>query len=137
MSNSSIWPIGRMLYLCYHSGPEWNLELWQWRGTLHSPKPQHYWCLTIRLFSVISRTLIGRVGFTFLQRCSQSILQPQLTELLDACYFCCGTVVCLEGKSEKRCNKSLFFPQVLKSSSYSCLLFLFESLEICMEVHMV
>ena len=26
---------------------------------LHSPKLQHYWNLTIRLFSVISRTLIG------------------------------------------------------------------------------
>ena len=27
----------------------------------HSPKLQHYWSLTIRLFSVISRTLIGGV----------------------------------------------------------------------------
>ena len=29
--------------------------------TPHSPKPQHHWNLTIRLFSVISRTLSGRV----------------------------------------------------------------------------
>ena len=28
---------------------------------LHSPKLQYYWSLTIRLFSVISRTLIGGV----------------------------------------------------------------------------
>ena len=27
----------------------------------HSPKPQHHWNLTIRLFSVVSRTLIGGV----------------------------------------------------------------------------
>ena len=34
-------------------------EQWQWRSALHSPKSQHHWNLTIRLFSVISRTLIG------------------------------------------------------------------------------
>ena len=43
---------------CYHSGPEWTWEQWQWRGTPHSPKLQHCWNLTIRLFSVISRTLV-------------------------------------------------------------------------------
>ena len=31
------------------------------KGTLHSPKLQYYWSLTIRLFSVISRTLVGEV----------------------------------------------------------------------------
>ena len=36
----------------------------QWRGTLHSPKLQHYWSHTIRLFIVISRTLAeGVVSF--------------------------------------------------------------------------
>ena len=40
---------------CYHSGPEWTWERWQWRATLHSSKLQHHWNLTIRLFSVISR----------------------------------------------------------------------------------
>ena len=29
-------------------------EQWQWRGAPYSPKSQHYWDLTIRLFSVIS-----------------------------------------------------------------------------------
>ena len=43
---------------CHHYRPEWIWEWWQWRGTMHSPKPQHYWNLTIRLFSIISRTLI-------------------------------------------------------------------------------
>ena len=28
-------------------------------GTPHSPKLQHHWNLTIRLFSVISRKLVG------------------------------------------------------------------------------
>ena len=44
---------------CYHSGPEWTWERRQWRGTHHSPKLQYYWNLTIKLFSVISRTLVG------------------------------------------------------------------------------
>ena len=56
-----------------------DLEQWQWRGALYSPKPQHYWDLNIRLFSVISRTLVGGADLTPLQRCSQCILQPQLT----------------------------------------------------------
>ena len=33
---------------CYHSGLEWTWEQWQWRGTPHSPKLQHYCSLTIR-----------------------------------------------------------------------------------------
>ena len=45
---------------CYHSGPEWTWERWQWRGISHSLKLQHYWSLTMRLFSVISRKLAGR-----------------------------------------------------------------------------
>ena len=45
----------------YHSGPEWTWERWQWRGTPHSPKLQHYWNFTIRLLSVISWTLVGGV----------------------------------------------------------------------------
>ena len=56
MWNSSIWPIDRAL-----SGSEWTWEWLKWRGALNSPKYQHYWSLTIRLFNVISRTLIGRV----------------------------------------------------------------------------
>ena len=49
------------------------------KGYSTFPKaPQHCWNLTIRLFSVISRTLV-RGGLTPLQRCSQCILQPQLT----------------------------------------------------------
>ena len=55
---SSIQPIDRTLIRCYHSRPEWTWEQWQWRGTPHSQKLQHYWNLTIRLFSVISRTLV-------------------------------------------------------------------------------
>ena len=41
---------------CYHSWPEWTWEQWQWKGTLHSCS------LTIRLFSVISRTLVVGLG---------------------------------------------------------------------------
>ena len=36
----------------------WTWEGWQWKGTLHSPNLQDYWSLTIRLFRVISRTLV-------------------------------------------------------------------------------
>ena len=60
---SSIWPVDRTPIRCYHSGPEWTWEWWQWRDTPHSPKLQHYCNLTIRLFSVISRTLV--VGWSY------------------------------------------------------------------------
>ena len=61
MHFSSIWPIDRTLSStttprmsgCGSNGNE--------RGTPHSPKLQHYWNFTIRLFSVISWTLIGGV----------------------------------------------------------------------------
>ena len=46
---------------CYHSGPEWTWGRWQWRRTPHSPKLQHYWSMTIRLFDVIYRTLVTGV----------------------------------------------------------------------------
>ena len=38
--------------------PQWTKERWQWRSTPHSSKLQHYYSLTTRLFSVISRTLV-------------------------------------------------------------------------------
>ena len=44
-------------------GPEWTWKWWQWRGTRHSLKLQHYWSLTIRLLCVISRTLVGRGSY--------------------------------------------------------------------------
>ena len=37
----------------------WTWEQWQWRDAPYSPKPQHYWDLSIRLFCVISRTLVS------------------------------------------------------------------------------
>ena len=57
--------------MCYHAGPEWIWEQWQWRGAPYSPRPQHYWDLTIRLFSVISRTLV--VGEGVLPRCREAV----------------------------------------------------------------
>ena len=36
--------------MCYDSAPEWTWEWWQWRGTPHSSKLQHYWSLTVRLY---------------------------------------------------------------------------------------
>ena len=41
---------------------------------------QHYWSLSIRLFSVISRTLVGG-SLAPLQKCSLHILYPQPTGL--------------------------------------------------------
>ena len=41
------------------SSSEWNWEWWQRRSNQHSPKLQHYWNLAIRLFNVISITVIG------------------------------------------------------------------------------
>ena len=45
--------------MCYDYGPEWTWERWQWRGTPHSQRLQHCWNFTIRLFTVLSRTLMG------------------------------------------------------------------------------
>ena len=42
-----------------HSGPVWTRERWQRQGTPHSQEPQHFWSHTIRVFSVISRTVVG------------------------------------------------------------------------------
>ena len=35
-----------------HSGSEWTLQRWQWRGNLHFPRLLYYWSLTIRLLGV-------------------------------------------------------------------------------------
>ena len=48
---------------CYHYGSVWTWEQWHWRITLHSPKLQYYWNLTLRLFSVINKTLV--VGWSY------------------------------------------------------------------------
>ena len=49
------WPINKKGSIrCYHSKSEWTWEWWQWKRTPHSLK-----LLTIRLFHVISKTLIG------------------------------------------------------------------------------
>ena len=59
---------------------EWTWDQWQWKGDLHSPKPQHHWNLTIRLFSVISgHSWVVFSFFTSLQRCNRCILHPQTT----------------------------------------------------------
>ena len=67
------------LIRCYHSLPEWTRERWQWRGTPHSLKLQHYWNLTIRLFTGHSLRWWWWWGLTPLQRSSWCILQPQPT----------------------------------------------------------
>ena len=58
--------------------PEWTWEWWQWMCALYSSKLQQYRNLTIRLFSVISRTLIGG-SLNPLQTCIWCILQLQPT----------------------------------------------------------
>ena len=80
MSNSSISPIDRTL-------SEWTLEAIAMEGAPHPPKLQHYWNLTIRLFSVICKTLIGG-GLTPLQRCTGYILQLQPTgQIIITCFL--------------------------------------------------
>ena len=56
-------------------------------GTLHSPKLQHYWSLTIRLFCIISRTLVDyrNVVGVF---CSPSWLGNRISSLTNFnCYW--------------------------------------------------
>ena len=60
-----------------HPGSEWTWEQWQWRSTPYSPKLQNYWSLTLRLFPVISRPLVGgvlaRCRYTVGVLCSQNL----------------------------------------------------------------
>ena len=72
---TSIWPIDRALSgttTMEQSGPGSDGNK---GGTLYSPKLQN-WSLTIRLFSVIFKILIGGGDLNPLQRCSQCIQQP-------------------------------------------------------------
>ena len=70
---SSIYPIDRILSGAIIPGA---MAI---KGCPHSPKLQHHWDLAIRLFSFISRTLIGWC-LTPLQKCCRCILQAQPTE---------------------------------------------------------
>ena len=45
--------------MCYHSGLRVGLGSMVIRTAPYSPKFLHHWNLTIRLFSVISRTFVG------------------------------------------------------------------------------
>ena len=56
---SSIWPIDKNLSGFTAPGQSGPGSDGNERGTPHSPKLQDFWSLTIRLFSVTSRTLIG------------------------------------------------------------------------------
>ena len=104
---SSIWSLERTL-MCYHYRPVWTWERWQWRGTLYSPKLQHYWNYTIRLFSVIAGHSLGR-GLIPLQRSSQWILQPQPNGQTDAEvaleHMASWSILAIDSLSPKaRCN---------------------------------
>ena len=48
-------------YIRTHTHTHIYIYIYIWRSTQHSPKLQHYWSLTIRLFYVISGILFGRV----------------------------------------------------------------------------
>ena len=49
-------------------------------GVLRIPPKLEDWSLAIKLFNVVSRTHVGG-DLTLLQKCTQCILQPQLTGL--------------------------------------------------------
>ena len=77
--NSSIWPIDWTLTGAtplVKSGPGSN-------GNEGVPRILQNWSFTVRLFSVLSRTLVG-VGLTHQQRCSWRTPQSQLTGMLIA-----------------------------------------------------
>ena len=67
------------LIMCYHSEPEWTWGRLQRSGPSRFPKLRDC-SLTIKLFSVISRSLVGG-GLTSLQRCSRCSLQPPHSRL--------------------------------------------------------
>ena len=73
----------RILIRCYHSRPEWTRERWQWKGTPHSSKPQHY--QNIRLFSVISRTHVG--GWSYPSAEKQSVYSKSPFDWANTSYW--------------------------------------------------
>ena len=77
---SLIWPIDRTLSDATTPSQSGLGNNGKEKILLIPKKLQHYWSLTIGLFSVISRTLVGEVLPT-LQKCCQRILQPQSTGL--------------------------------------------------------
>ena len=81
MSNSSIWPIDRILSGAAIPGQS-GLGSMAMKRYFTFPKLLHYWSFIIRLFNVISKKLaVLGGGLTPLQRYSQCILQLQLTGL--------------------------------------------------------
>ena len=80
INTQSTWPIDRILKGATtpgHSRPGSDSNK---RDASHSPKLPHYWNLSMRLFSVISRTLVARGGVWCLCReSSRCILQSQPT----------------------------------------------------------
>ena len=72
LNNSAIGPQLLSFFFFKH------LKQWKWNGILSSRKVLHYWILTIRLFSVISKMLVGG-SLIRLQRGRPCILQPQPT----------------------------------------------------------
>ena len=61
MSSSSIWPIDRTLSGATTPSQSGLGNNGKKRASPHSPKPQRYWSLTIKLFNVPSRTVIWGV----------------------------------------------------------------------------
>ena len=101
--------------LCYHTGPEWIWERWQWRGTPHSPKLQHYWNFSIRLFCVISRKLVWW-GVTPLQKCSPCFCCPNRLAkrfIVIIVYIYIYIYISLNRKSEFIRNLS-YWPEVFR-----------------------
>ena len=84
-----------------------DLEQWLWRGTPHSLKFQDYWNLIIRLFYVISWTLVWRALYPQ-HRNSWCILQPHLIRLCvwDTLKTICAPVILLHinSMSQRFCN---------------------------------
>ena len=62
---------------------EWAWEQWQRRGVPHSPKLQHHWNLRIRLFSVISRSLVGGWSYPSAEVQSVYSIVPADREILN------------------------------------------------------
>ena len=89
---SSIWLIYRTLSgatISSQSGP-WSDG--QWTGTMHSPKLQHYWNLTIRLFCVISKTIVGGGSYPSAEKQSVYSIAPANWANIDE-KFCCNNML--------------------------------------------
>ena len=108
---SSIWRIDRILSGSTSPGQSGPGSDGNQGSTLHSPKLQHYWNLTIRLFNVIFRKIVSRGSYSSVEK--QSVYSTGLVSRNNIPHF--------EAQKSRRTSKCVLitiFRQNVTGSGY-------------------